>query len=75
MIKFFLISLLSNLALFANNLNQKQPDFPPLIWLILALSLIGVLFWSFYKALKTKNPKYGYLMALIIFLIGGLLFM
>ncbi|NOZ90200.1 MAG: hypothetical protein GXO60_02820 [Epsilonproteobacteria bacterium] len=73
--RFFIVSLLSNLFLFANNLSaDKQPEFPPLIWLVVALLLIGVLFWSFYKALKSRNPKYGYLITLIVLLLGAMLF-
>jgi len=72
--RFFLISLLSNITLFANKIPNQQSTLPPLIWLTVTFSLIGILFWSFYKALKSKNPKYGYIIALIIILIGGLLF-
>jgi len=75
--KFLIVSLLSNLTLlFANSLtnSNQQPIFPPLIWLVTSLGLILILFWSFYKTLKTKNPKYGYLMAVIVLLLGGMLF-
>jgi hypothetical protein len=72
--KFLLISLLSNITLFANKIPNQQSILPPLIWLTATFSLIGILFWSFYKALESKNPKYGYIIALIIILIGGLLF-
>ncbi|MCK4440998.1 MAG: hypothetical protein KAU90_03270 [Sulfurovaceae bacterium] len=74
MIRFFLISFLTNITIFAGNIQDNQTNFPNLAWLILAISLISILFWIFYKALKSKNPKYGYLIALIIILIGGLLF-
>jgi hypothetical protein len=51
-----------------------QPLFNPLIWLVLSLILVGILFWSFYKAIKSKNPKYGYLMAIILLILSVLLF-
>jgi len=74
--KFIIVSLLSNLFLFANsaNIENKETYLSPLAWLILALIIVGLLFWSFYKALKSKNPKYGYLIAFLIILLAGLLF-
>ena len=46
-----------------------------LVWLLLALVIVALLFWSIYKALKTRNPKYGYgilfsllLMILLLFI-------
>lgn len=45
-----------------------------LIWLILYLILILGLFWTLYKAFKTKNNKYGYVILLNIILMILLLF-
>jgi hypothetical protein len=43
-------------------------------WLTASLLLVGLFFWSIYKAMKTKNPKYGYLIFLSLILMVGLLF-
>ncbi len=45
-----------------------------LIWLILYLILILGLFWTLYKAFKTKNIKYGYAILLNVILMVLLLF-
>ena len=63
------ISLLSNIS-FANESIQKiEPTMPWMIpWVMGCLLIIGLLFWSFYKAMKTNNPKYGYVIFLGIIL-------
>ena len=45
-----------------------------LIWMILYCILILGLFWSLYKAIKTKNAKYGYAVLLNVILMILLLF-
>jgi hypothetical protein len=44
------------------------------VWLVVFLMVIGVMFWSFFKAIKTKNAKYGYIIFGSILLMGLLLF-
>ena len=58
--KTIIVSLLSNLSLFANNIkaNEAMPWLLP--WLISFIVLIAILFWLFYKAIKTKESKYRY---------------
>ena len=73
--KIALISLLSNLSLFATEKLNADDSMPWLLpWLLSSLLLIGVLFWSMYKAMKTKNPKYGYVIFLSIILMAVLSF-
>lgn len=45
-----------------------------LLWMVVFLMVIGVMFWSFFKTIKTKNPKYGYIIFGSILLMGLLLF-
>ncbi|NEW60178.1 hypothetical protein GSY74_02680 [Sulfurovum sp. bin170] len=73
--KLALISLLSSISLFAEQVKQIDESMPWMIpWLISSLLVIGLLFWSFYKAMKTKNPKYGYVILLAMLLLVGLMF-
>ena len=74
--RLFLISLISNIFLLANQeIQPLQPKMQGLTaWLIVSLIIISVLFWSFYKAIKTKNPKYGYVILVCVILMVGLLF-
>jgi len=74
--RLFLISLISNISLLANQeIQPLQPKMQGLTaWLIVSLIIISVLFWSFYKAIKTKNPKYGYVILVCVVLMVGLLF-
>ena len=74
--RLFLISLISNISLLANQeIQPLQPEMQGLTaWLIVSLIIISVLFWSFYKAIKTKNPKYGYVILVCVVLMVGLLF-
>ena len=60
-----LISILSNISLFASN-RDATPILLP--WLIIYLILISILFWLFYKALKTKKKKYRYMIIFIFIL-------
>ena len=74
MIKILLLLSVLNISLFAEMLPEEN-SMPWLIpWLGSSLLLIGVCFWGIYKAMKTKNPKYGYLIFLSLFLMAGLLF-
>lgn len=72
--KVFLFSLLSNISLFAENLeiNQSMPWLIP--WLLSSFAILGLFFWSIYKALKTKNAKYGYMIFFSLLLLTGMLF-
>ena len=45
-----------------------------LIWTLLYLVLILGLFWTLYRAMKTKNVKYGYAVLLNVILMVLLLF-
>jgi len=45
-----------------------------LVWTLLYFILILALFWTLYRAIKTKNPKYGYAILLNIILMILLLF-
>ncbi len=73
--KIVLFSLLSNLSLFATEELKVDDSMPWLLpWLISMLLLMGVFFWGMYKAMKTKNPKYGYVIFLSIILMAGLSF-
>ena len=76
MIRLFLVSLISNISLLANQgMQPLQPKIQGLAgWLIVSLIIIAVLFWSFYKAIKTKNPKYGYVIFACVIVMLGLLF-
>lgn len=43
-------------------------------WLVGFFVIIGVLFWSFFKAMQTKNPKYGYVILVAVLLMIGMFF-
>jgi len=72
----FMILFLTNMTLFAEQKQLIVDNSMPwmTLWLIASLSVIGLLFWSIYKAMKTKNPKYGWGMGLSILLMVVLLF-
>ncbi len=57
------ISLLSNISfLIPSTKANTQIPMPWLLpWLIIYLILISILFWLFYKAIKTKKKKYRYM--------------
>jgi uncharacterized BrkB/YihY/UPF0761 family membrane protein len=72
----FLFSLLSNLVLSAEKIPQVDESMPWMLpWLLSSLALVGVVFWAIYKAMKSKNPKYGYVIVVAILLMVGLLFL
>jgi hypothetical protein len=64
--KVLVISLLSNLSIFAQGANNgvAEPMSISLLWLILSLLIVGLFFWAMYKLMATKNPKYGYVLLL-----------
>ncbi len=73
--KFLSISFLTTLSLFGKKELIVDNSMPWMMgWLILSLLAVGLMFWSIYKAMKTKNPKYGWGMALSIVLLIVLLF-
>ncbi|HHH19211.1 MAG TPA: hypothetical protein ENK86_01685 [Campylobacterales bacterium] len=74
--RWFIISLISNLTLWANpNAQQLEPSMQGLMpWLVGFFVIIGVLFWSFFKAMQTKNPKYGYVILVAVLLMIGMFF-
>lgn len=74
--RIFLFSPISNLTLWADQAPQQiQPLTQGLLaWLIGFLLIIGLLFWSFYKMMKTKNPKYGYVVLVGVLLMVGIFF-
>ena len=45
-----------------------------IIWMVAFLMVIFLMFWSFFKAIKTRNAKYGYVIFGSILLMGLLLF-
>jgi len=45
-----------------------------LLWMILYFILISGFFWTLYRAVKTKNAKYGYAVLLNVILMVLLLF-
>ncbi len=67
--------LLTTLSLFAKEELMVDNSMPWMIWwLVASLFTVGLMFWSIYKAMRTKNPKYGWGMALSILLMIVLLF-
>jgi len=73
--KIAFISLLSNISLFATEKLQVDESMPWMFsWLISSLFMVGLFFWAIYKAMQTKNPKYGYIIVLALFLMVGILF-
>jgi hypothetical protein len=45
-----------------------------LVWILIYLVAIGGLFWSLYRAFKTRNVKYGYAVFANVILMTLLLF-
>ena len=73
--KLLILLFLNSLSLFAKEELVVNNSMPWMMgWLTVSLMLVGLMFWSIYKAMKTKNPKYGYGMALAIILMIILLF-
>lgn len=72
--KILFFSLLSNIPIFAENLKVDKSMPWMLPWLIISCFIVGLFFWSIYKALKTKNAKYGYLIFFSLLLMFGMLF-
>jgi len=73
--KLLTISLLSTLSIFAKEALVVDNSMPWMrVWLIASLLTVALMFWSIYKAMKTKNPRYGWGMALSILLLVVLLF-
>jgi len=57
---------------------SPQPSFhDPLLlpWLLISLIASMVMIWAMYKAVKTKNPRYGYLILAMGGVMIGLLFL
>ena len=72
--KVLTVSFLSSLSLFSKETLQVDNSMPWMTaWLIASLMVVGLMFWSMYKAMKTKNPKYGYGIALSVVLMVGLM--
>jgi uncharacterized membrane protein YhaH (DUF805 family) len=73
--KIALISLLSNITLFAKQTKQIDESMPWMLpWLVASLLSVGLVFWGIYKSMKTQNHKYGYVILLGMLLLVGLLF-
>jgi len=72
--KILFFSLLSNISIFAENLKINKSMQWMLPWLIISCFIVGLFFWSIYKALQTKNTKYGYLIFFFLLLMFGMLF-
>jgi len=69
------ISFLTTLSLFGKEELIVDNSMPWMgAWLIVSLMVVGLMFWSMYKAMKSKNPKYGWVMALSLVLLTVLLF-
>jgi hypothetical protein len=45
-----------------------------IIWMVTFLMVVGVMFWAFFKAIKSRNAKYGYVIFGSILVMGMLLF-
>ncbi|MBU1668333.1 hypothetical protein KKC13_07915 [bacterium] len=67
-------SLFSNITLFAENLKVDASMPWMLPWLLGAFLIVGLFFWSIYKAVQTRNAKYGYIIFFSILLMLGMLF-
>ena len=66
---------MSTLSLFAKEELIVDNSLPWMMgWLVVSLFVVGLMFWSIYKAMTTKNPKYGWGMGLSIILMIVLLF-
>jgi len=74
MIKLIFLLSFVNVALFAETLKVDNSMPWMTSWLLGSLLLVGLLFWGIYKVMKTKNPKYGYVIFLSLLLMVGLLF-
>ena len=73
--KIAFISLLSNLSIFASEHMKVDESMPWMFsWLVGTLLIVGLFFWAMYKAMQTKNPKYGYVIVLAALLMIGILF-
>jgi len=46
-----------------------------LVWLFINIVLIIGIFYFSFQAVKSKNPKYGYPIAGLVILMGGMLFL
>jgi len=69
------LSFLSSITLFAEGTKKIDESMPWMLpWLVSSLLMVGVVFWAIYKAMKTKNPKYGYVIAFAILLMVGMMF-
>ena len=75
MIRVFAFSLFTTISLFAKEELMVDNSMPWMMgWLVASLFTVGLMFWSIYKAMRTKNPKYGWGMGLSIILMIVLLF-
>ena len=74
MIKALSMFLFFTFSLFAETLKVDNSMPWMISWLLGSLLLVGVFFWAIYKAMKTKNAKYGYVIFLSLLLMIGLLF-
>ena len=65
---------LTPFSLFAEGLkvDNSMPWMIP--WLVGTLILVALFFWGIYKAMKTKNAKYGYLIFFTLLLMVVALF-
>lgn len=73
--KIVLFLFMSSLVLFATETLKVDESMPWMFsWLFVSLLLVGLFFWGIYKSMKTKNPKYGYVILLSLLLLTGILF-
>jgi len=72
--KFLLVFILFTASLFSETLKVDESAPWMLPWLVGSLFVVGIFFWSMYKAMVTKNAKYGYGIFLAVILMVVLLF-
>ena len=72
MIRISFVLLFLNSSLFSETLKVDNSMPWMVSWLLGSLLLVGLFFWAIYKAMKTKNAKYGYVIFLSLLLMVGL---
>jgi len=68
--KILVTLFIGSLSLYSQEAVSSEPMSISLLWLILSLLIVALFFWGMYKAITTKNPKYGY-----VILLAGILMM
>ena len=45
-----------------------------ILWIVGTLLIVALFFWGIYKAMKTRDAKYGYFIFFMLFLLFGTLY-